>query len=176
MGDSVIKKMQQVSAKEIADVVAGNARLSPEQMAAADVDGDGDIDATDVELMAQAQLKLANKISGAIIGMEQLTPEEKAVAERNGDGFVNLTDGHRLADDARMARAATPKLNQPGNKAPQTPAPGDIWHRALRVSKAQIQRCSRKAVSMPTATMNMKLTTIAKECALCWNGRLMFMP
>ncbi|MNS20998.1 hypothetical protein D3C72_527520 [compost metagenome] len=106
MGDSVIKKMQQVSAKEIADVVTGKARLSPDQMAAADVDGDGDIDATDVELMAKAQVQLANKISGAIVGMEQLTDEEKAVAERNKDGYVNLTDAQRLADDARAARKA----------------------------------------------------------------------
>lgn len=114
MGDSVIKKMQQVSAKDIADAVTGKAQLSPAQLAAADVDGDGKIDAKDVELMAQAQLKLANKISGAIIGMEELTPEEKLVAERNGDGFVNLTDGHRLADDARAARKATAQLKHPG--------------------------------------------------------------
>lgn len=114
MGDSVIKKMQKVSAKEIADVVSGKSRLSPEQMAAADVDGDGQIDVKDVEMMAQAQLKLANKISGAIVGMEELTPEEKAAAERNGDGFVNLTDGQRLADDARKARSATAQLKQPG--------------------------------------------------------------
>jgi acyl-homoserine lactone acylase PvdQ len=114
VGDSIHKKMKQVSAKEIADAVAGKANLSPAQRAAADVDGDGKVDAKDVELMAQAQMKLANKISGAIIGMEQLTDEEKAVAERNGDGFVNLTDGQRLADDARSARTATAKLKQQG--------------------------------------------------------------
>jgi hypothetical protein len=114
VSDSIHKKMQQVSAKEIAEVVSGQARLSPEQLAAADVDGDGRVDAKDVELMAQAQLKLANKISGAIIGMEELTPEEKAVAERNGDGFVNLTDGQRLADDARKARAVTARLKKQG--------------------------------------------------------------
>lgn len=114
MGDSIHKKMQKVSAKDIADVVTGKASLSPDQLAAADVDGDGKVDAKDVELMAQAQMKLANKISGAIVGMEQLTDEEKAVAERNGDGHINLTDGHRLADDARKARASTAQLKQPG--------------------------------------------------------------
>jgi hypothetical protein len=115
VSDSIHQKMKAVSAKEIAEVVTGNARLSPEQMAAADVDGDGKVDAKDVELMAQAQLKLANKISGAIIGMEQLTDEERAVAERNGDGFVNLTDGQRLADDARKARATTARLKKLGH-------------------------------------------------------------
>ncbi|MFP5503617.1 MAG: hypothetical protein ACLGIN_14095 [Candidatus Sericytochromatia bacterium] len=112
MGDSIYEKMKKVSAKEIADAVEGKANLSPNQAAAADVNGDGQLDDKDIEMMAEAQLKLANKISGAIIGMEELTPEEKAVAERNGDGYINLTDGQRLADDARKARMAAAKIKR----------------------------------------------------------------
>ena len=114
MADSVYKTMEKVTAKEIADAVTGHAQLSPDQLAAADVDGDGQVDAKDVQLMADAQVKLANKISGVIVGMGELTPEEKAVAERNGDGFVNLTDGHRLADDARQAKGAVAKARHTG--------------------------------------------------------------
>jgi hypothetical protein len=110
MGDSIYDKMAKVSASEIAESLEGKTRLSAQQLAAADIDGDGKVDEKDVELLAQAQLKLANKISGAIIGMDELTAEEKKAGERNGDGHLNLTDGHRLADDARKARSATARL------------------------------------------------------------------
>ena len=122
MGDSIYDKMAKVSAKEIAEAVEKGANLSAEKRAAADVNNDGQIDEADVEILADAQVKLANKISGAIVGMESLTDEEKKAAERNQDGHVNLTDSYRLADDARAAkgaaarikRAKTGKLTPPG--------------------------------------------------------------
>lgn len=122
MGDSIYDKMAKVSAKEIAEAVEKGASLSAEKRAAADVNNDGQVDEADVEILAEAQVKLANKISGAIVGMESLTDEEKKAAERNQDGHVNLTDSYRLADDARAAkgaaarikRAKTGKLTPPG--------------------------------------------------------------
>ncbi|HEY9721154.1 MAG TPA: dockerin type I domain-containing protein [Oscillatoriaceae cyanobacterium] len=110
MGDEIYKKLAKVSAKEIADSLEGKVRLDARQTAAADVNGDGVIDEKDAEMLADAELKLANKISGVIVGMGTLTDEEKAVADRNGDGHVNLTDSQRLADDARKAKAQTAKL------------------------------------------------------------------
>ena len=110
MGDSIYDKMAKVSASEIAESLEGKSRLTAQQLAAADIDGDGKVDEKDVELLAAAQIKLANKISGAIIGMDELSDEEKLAGERNGDGHLNLTDGYRLSDDARKARAATEKL------------------------------------------------------------------
>jgi hypothetical protein len=104
--------MAQVSAKEIADAVEKNAALPAHKRAAADVNNDGQIDEKDVELLADAQVKLANKISGAIIGMEALTDEEKKAAERNQDGHVNLTDSYRLADDARAAKGAAARIKR----------------------------------------------------------------
>lgn len=113
MADSIYDKLSQVSAKEVAASLTGGA-LSPEQAAAADVDGDGDVDSRDVELLADAQLKLANKISGAIVGMEGLTDAEQRVADRNGDGYANLTDSQRLADDAREAKRAAARHQREG--------------------------------------------------------------
>lgn len=110
--DSIYDKMNQVSAKEIADAVEKNAALPAHKRAAADVNNDGQIDEKDVELLADAQLKLANKISGAIVGMETLTDEEKKAAERNQDGHVNLTDSYRLADDARAAKGAAARIKR----------------------------------------------------------------
>ncbi len=112
MSDSIYDKMGKVSAKEIADAVEKNAALPAHKRAAADVNNDGQIDEKDVELLADAQLKLANKISGAIIGMETLTDEEKKAAERNQDGHVNLTDSYRLADDARAAKGAAARIKR----------------------------------------------------------------
>lgn len=112
MSDSIYDKMKKVSAKDIADAIDNKGQLSVSQKAAADVNGDGRIDENDVELLADAQLKLANKISGVIVGMGELTPEERAVAERNGDGHVNLTDGQRLADDARKAKMTAARIKR----------------------------------------------------------------
>jgi hypothetical protein len=112
VSDSIYDKMKQVSAKEIADAIDNKNQLSVNQKAAADVNGDGRIDESDVEMLAEAQLQLANKISGVIVGMGELTPEERAVAERNGDGYVNLTDGQRLADDARKAKLAAARIKR----------------------------------------------------------------
>lgn len=112
MSDSMYEKMSKVSAKEIAEAVEGKINLSPNQKQAADVNGDGRLDEKDIELMADAQLKLANKISGAIIGMDELTEQERLAAERNGDGYVNLTDGQRLADDARKAKMTAAKIKR----------------------------------------------------------------
>ena len=74
MSDSIYKKMAKVSAKDIADSLEGKRQLTVNELAAADIDGDGKVDEKDVELLAQAEMRLANKISGAIVGMEQLTP------------------------------------------------------------------------------------------------------
>lgn len=112
MGDSIYNSMAKVTAKEIAESIEGSKALSADKRAAADINDDGQIDETDVELLANAQVKLANKISGAIVGMEELTPEERAVAERNNDGHVNLTDSYRLADDARAAKGAAARIKR----------------------------------------------------------------
>ena len=112
MGDNIYDKMSQVSAKEIADAIEKDAALPAHKRAAADVNNDGQIDETDVELLAEAQVKLANKISGAIVGMETLSDDEKKAAERNQDGFVNLTDSYRLADDARAAKGAAARIKR----------------------------------------------------------------
>lgn len=117
MSDSLYDKLAQVSARDIADALANKEALTPEQRQAADLNADGQIDLTDVELAARAQLDLANKISGAIVGMEPLTPEEAQAAERNGDGHINLTDSHRLADDSRAARRTAAELKRRGTGA-----------------------------------------------------------
>lgn len=114
MGESIYNKLSQVSAAEIAASLDGKALLESAQAAAADVDGDGQVNARDVELLAQAQIQLANKISGAIVGMEGLTEEEKRAADRNADGYFNLTDAHRLADDAREAKRTAARLKREG--------------------------------------------------------------
>lgn len=112
MTDSIYDKMAKVSAKEVADAIEKNAPLDASKRAAADVNNDGQIDETDVVLLADAQMKLANKISGAIVGMEELTSDEKKAAERNQDGFVNLTDSYRLTDDARAAKGAAARIKR----------------------------------------------------------------
>ena len=112
MSDSIYDKMAKVSAKEIAEAVEKGQALSADKRAAADVNNDGRIDEADVEILADAQVKLANKISGAIVGMESLTDEEKKAAERNQDGHVNLTDSYRLADDARAAKGAAARIKR----------------------------------------------------------------
>lgn len=114
MSDSIYDKLAQVSASDIADALADGEALTPEQRRAADLNDDGRVDLTDVELAAKAQLDLANKISGAIVGMEPLTEEERQAAERNGDGHINLTDSHRLADDSREARRTAAELKRKG--------------------------------------------------------------
>lgn len=112
MSDSIYKKLAKVSATEIADSLEGKKRLDAAQLAAADVNGDGVIDEKDAEMLADAEMKLANKISGAIVGMDALTDEEKLAADRNGDGHFNLTDSYRLADDARKAKSQTARLKR----------------------------------------------------------------
>lgn len=109
---TVTRKMANVSAKEIAEALEKGQKLTPEQLAAADVDGDGDVDEQDIVIMADAQMRLANKISGAIVGMESLSEEEKLAAERNNDGHINLTDSYRLQDDARQAKAAAARIKR----------------------------------------------------------------
>jgi hypothetical protein len=114
MSDSIYDKLAHVSAAEIAEALAGQEVLTPEQRAAADLNADGRIDAADIELAAKVQLDLANKISGAIVGMAPLTEEEQLAAERNGDGHINLTDSHRLADDSRAARRLAAEIKRKG--------------------------------------------------------------
>jgi hypothetical protein len=112
MNDSIYDKLGQITAREVAESLESQQPLPEIKHQAADANADGRIDTHDVELLAKAQLALANKISGAIVGMEPLSDEEKRAAERNGDGFVNLTDAHRLADDAREARRTAGRINR----------------------------------------------------------------
>jgi hypothetical protein len=112
MSDPLFQHLIHVSAQEIGEALEGKSQLTPSQWANADVNGDGKVDEQDVELMAQAEIRLADKISGAIVGMEPLSDEEKLVADRNGDGFYNLSDSFRLADDARKARQAISRLKR----------------------------------------------------------------
>lgn len=122
MGDPIYEKLGEVTAREVAESLETAQPLPEEKRLAADVNADGRIDTEDVELLASAQLKLANKISGAIVGMEPLSDLEKQAAERNGDGFINLTDAHRLADNAREARRAAGRIKRAATgELPPTP-------------------------------------------------------
>lgn len=112
MGEPIYEKLTEVTAHEVAQSLEANRPLPDGKYQAADVNGDGQIDTQDVELLAEAQVKLANKISGAIVGMEPLSDLERQTAERNGDGYINLTDAHRLADDARAARRAAGRIKR----------------------------------------------------------------
>jgi hypothetical protein len=112
MSDGIHDKLQAVTASEVVRALAGEQALSEAKIQAADANDDGRIDVQDVEILSQAQIRLANKISGAIVGMEQLSPEEQAVADQNGDGYTNLTDSYRLADDARAAQRIIGKLRK----------------------------------------------------------------
>lgn len=110
MSDDIHDKLQSVTAGDVARAIAGEIVLPEDKMRAADANDDGTVDAVDVDLLSEAQIRLANKISGAIVGMEALSPEEQAIADRNGDGYTNLTDSYRLADDARAAKRTLGKL------------------------------------------------------------------
>jgi hypothetical protein len=112
MGDPIYENLGEVTAREVAQSLETNKPLPDDKRQAADVNADGQIDTHDVELLAGAQIKLANKISGAIVGMEPLSELEKQAAERTGDGYINLTDAHRLADDAREARRAAGRIKR----------------------------------------------------------------
>lgn len=112
MADDVLESLKHVSASEIAHAIEDHKPLSAEQQQYGDVNHDGKIDEDDVEALATAELKLANKISGAIVGMEPLNADEQAIADRNHDGHINLTDSYRLANDAREARSVEARIKR----------------------------------------------------------------
>lgn len=112
MVDDAIESLKHVSASELAHALEDHKPLTADQAAYADVNHDGKIDEDDIEALAAAEIKLANKISGAIVGMEGLSQDEQAIADRNHDGHINLTDSYRLANDAREARAIEGRLKR----------------------------------------------------------------
>lgn len=107
MGDSIYDSISKVTAKEVAEALEGHKQLTPEQMAAADVNHDGRVDDADVELLANAELEVAHKISRSVDHLTHLTPDEEHAADRDGDGIVNLMDAERLANDAHQALEIT---------------------------------------------------------------------